>query len=251
MPPAPAQRCVDDEDRCLSRLATYRKYRRTHLEERRRKGRERMARLRANQTDAQQERNREAQRRYRERYREQIAHRARRASVRKNAAAGEDTKLRPKARQYWSDPELASSESEEEDGECTLGRRLLGPPLFSTALLPFALARCLGDAGDAVPFGVVEIGLRAVTSPSAGGAGPAILRLQHVPYCARLAQSLGAATPSGINGPVDEPRGVEVDGRRAGEGVKGCRWVPCLEPLSETPNVIGSAAPAGNGLRCS
>jgi hypothetical protein len=49
------------------------------------------------------------------RYREQIAHRARRVAVQKNAAAGKETKLRPKARQYFSDPELMSSNEEEED----------------------------------------------------------------------------------------------------------------------------------------
>jgi hypothetical protein len=49
------------------------------------------------------------------RYRESIAHRARRAAVKKNAARGKVTKLRPKARQYWSDPELVTSD--EEDGE--------------------------------------------------------------------------------------------------------------------------------------
>ncbi|KAJ7789208.1 hypothetical protein B0H14DRAFT_2627467 [Mycena olivaceomarginata] len=57
--------------------------------------------------------NRETQRRYRERCRERIAHRARRAIVRRNAAAGKETKLRPKTRQYYSDPELLT----EEEGE--------------------------------------------------------------------------------------------------------------------------------------
>jgi hypothetical protein len=91
-----------------------------------------MARLRAAPTEEQREKHREAQRKYRERYaavthskrwvvttqaryRESIAHRARRAAVKKNAARGKVTKLRPKARQYWSDPELVTSD--EEDGE--------------------------------------------------------------------------------------------------------------------------------------
>ncbi|KAJ7787844.1 hypothetical protein B0H14DRAFT_2628986 [Mycena olivaceomarginata] len=51
-------------------------------------------------------------------YCESIAHRARRAAVKKNAVRGKVTKLRPKARQYWSDPELVTSDEEdEEEGE--------------------------------------------------------------------------------------------------------------------------------------
>ncbi|KAJ7795072.1 hypothetical protein B0H14DRAFT_3496396 [Mycena olivaceomarginata] len=74
-----------------------------------------MARLRAKPTEEQRARHCEAQARYKERFIERIAHRARRATVKKNAAAGKETKLRPKARQYWSDIELTTSESEEED----------------------------------------------------------------------------------------------------------------------------------------
>ncbi|KAJ7843813.1 hypothetical protein B0H13DRAFT_2364570 [Mycena leptocephala] len=113
MPAAALHKCGDQEERQLRRAATYRKYRRMNLDECRRKARERMARLRAAQTEAQREKHQETQRRYRERAAEQIAHRARRAAARKNAAAGKTTHLRPKARQYYSDPELMS-ESEEE-----------------------------------------------------------------------------------------------------------------------------------------
>lgn len=90
-----------------------------------------MAKLRSVQTENQRERHREAQRRYRERYarpitlrgslimenrfREQIAHRARRANTKKNAEEGKTTVPRPKARQYWSDPEQDSEEEEEQD----------------------------------------------------------------------------------------------------------------------------------------
>ncbi|KAJ7832655.1 hypothetical protein B0H14DRAFT_2591929 [Mycena olivaceomarginata] len=115
MPPSAHQRCGDDEERHLRRLATYRKYRQTHLEESRKKTRERMARVRAALTEEQRERHREAQRRYRERYRERIAHRARRATVQKNTEAGRTTKPRPKARHYWSDLDLVSSDEEEDD----------------------------------------------------------------------------------------------------------------------------------------
>ncbi|KAF8208326.1 hypothetical protein K438DRAFT_1961819 [Mycena galopus ATCC 62051] len=87
----------------------------SHAEERRQKNRERMACLRATATEQQRENHQQAQGRYRERFRESIAHWARRAAVKKNAAQGKETKLRPKARQYWSDPELASSDEEEED----------------------------------------------------------------------------------------------------------------------------------------
>ncbi|KAJ7605672.1 hypothetical protein DFH06DRAFT_1150412 [Mycena polygramma] len=118
MPASAIQRCGDDEERRLRRLATYRKYRRAHLDERRKKGRERMARLRATPTEADRERHRAAQRRYRDSFREQIAHRARRAAAEKNSALGKETKLRPKSRQYWSDPELASESEEEDDTEC-------------------------------------------------------------------------------------------------------------------------------------
>ncbi|KAJ7318848.1 hypothetical protein DFH08DRAFT_819733 [Mycena albidolilacea] len=86
-----------------------------HLEESRKKTRERMARVRAALTEEQRERHREAQQRYRERYRERIAHRARRATVQKNAEAGRTTKPRPKARHYWSDLDLVSSDEEEDD----------------------------------------------------------------------------------------------------------------------------------------
>jgi hypothetical protein len=51
-----------------------------------------------------------------DRYRETIAHRARRATVQKNAEAGRTTKPWPKARQYWLDLDLVSSD-EEDDGE--------------------------------------------------------------------------------------------------------------------------------------
>ncbi|KAJ7891649.1 hypothetical protein B0H14DRAFT_3428435 [Mycena olivaceomarginata] len=75
-----------------------------------------MARVRAAPTEEQREKHHEAQWRYRERYRETIAHRARRATVQKNAEAGRTTKPRPKARQYWSDLDVVSSD-EEDDGE--------------------------------------------------------------------------------------------------------------------------------------
>ncbi|KAJ7891619.1 hypothetical protein B0H14DRAFT_3428405 [Mycena olivaceomarginata] len=73
MSPSLAQRCVDDEDRRTRRLGSYRKYRRAHLEERRKQTRLRMAALCAAETEEQQEARREkncqAQRRYRERFR--------------------------------------------------------------------------------------------------------------------------------------------------------------------------------------
>jgi hypothetical protein len=49
-------------------------------------------------------------------FREAIAHRARRALLKKNAEQGRQTKLRPKARHYYSDEELITEESESEDG---------------------------------------------------------------------------------------------------------------------------------------
>ncbi|KAJ7773601.1 hypothetical protein DFH07DRAFT_952648 [Mycena maculata] len=115
MPPTRLFKTQEDYTRYLSRLASYREYRRNHRDKCRAKGRERMARLRASQTEEQRQRHQEAQARYRERFREQIAHRARRAAVKKNAAAGKKTTLRPKARQYWSDNDLDTSEDEEED----------------------------------------------------------------------------------------------------------------------------------------
>ncbi|KAF8133491.1 hypothetical protein K438DRAFT_1998157 [Mycena galopus ATCC 62051] len=121
MPPALQQRCYDEEDRKLRRLATYRKYRRTHLADRREKTRRAMADLRARETpverEARRQKNREAQKKYCDKYREQIAHRARRAAVARNAAAGKETKLRPKARHYWSDPELLTDDEEDSETE--------------------------------------------------------------------------------------------------------------------------------------
>ncbi|KAJ7148592.1 hypothetical protein C8R46DRAFT_1231085 [Mycena filopes] len=114
MPASKLQKCVDDEERRLRRLATYRAYRLRNLEARQLKGKERMARNRKAPSAVQREAHREAQRRYKDRYAESVAHRARRAAVRKNAAAGKTTVLRPKARQYYSDPELMT-DSEEED----------------------------------------------------------------------------------------------------------------------------------------
>ncbi|KAJ7665760.1 hypothetical protein B0H17DRAFT_1336398 [Mycena rosella] len=115
VPAGPLQKCGDDEEWQLRRLATARKYRRTNEEDRRKKGREHMRKHRALPTEEQREKQREAQRRYTERFREQIAHQARRAAAKKNTEAGKETKPRPKARQYWSDPELTSSNSEEEE----------------------------------------------------------------------------------------------------------------------------------------
>ncbi|KAJ7851695.1 hypothetical protein B0H13DRAFT_2359932 [Mycena leptocephala] len=117
MPAAAAQKCGDDEERRLRRLATYRKYRRRNQDKCREQGRQRMARLRAMQTEEQREKHRNAQRIYRERYGEQIAHHARRAAAQKNAEAGKATKPCPKARQYFSDPDQASDEEEEDDDE--------------------------------------------------------------------------------------------------------------------------------------
>ncbi|KAF8214807.1 hypothetical protein K438DRAFT_1955855 [Mycena galopus ATCC 62051] len=117
MPTSTIPRCADDEERHLRRLATYRRYCRAHAEERRQKNRERMARSRAAATEQQRENHRQAQRRYRERFRESIAHRAWRSAKQKNAAKGKDTKLRPKTHQYWSDPDLASSDEEEGDDD--------------------------------------------------------------------------------------------------------------------------------------
>ncbi|KAK6974084.1 hypothetical protein R3P38DRAFT_3239946 [Favolaschia claudopus] len=115
MPVAALERCVDDEDRQTRRLQAYRRYRRNHQEKCRASGRERMARLRARQSEEQRARHRETQRRYRERCAESINHRARRALVRKNAAAGKQTKARPKARQYYSDPDLITDEEEDDE----------------------------------------------------------------------------------------------------------------------------------------
>ncbi|KAJ7465324.1 hypothetical protein B0H11DRAFT_1922139 [Mycena galericulata] len=108
-----------DYYRYLNRLESYRNYRIKHREKCRAKTRERMARLRAAPTDDQRARHRAAQARYRERCREEIAHRARRAAVKKNAAAGKETKVRPKARQYSSadEDESDSDDSDEEDDD--------------------------------------------------------------------------------------------------------------------------------------
>jgi hypothetical protein len=35
--------------------------------------------------------------------------------VKRNAAAGKETKLRPKSRQYFSDPDLMTDDEEDED----------------------------------------------------------------------------------------------------------------------------------------
>ncbi|KAJ7754861.1 hypothetical protein B0H16DRAFT_1831637 [Mycena metata] len=63
-------RCLDEEDRQVRRKATYRKYRETHLQDRREKTRLRMAALRQRQTGAEREarllRQRQAQAKYRE-----------------------------------------------------------------------------------------------------------------------------------------------------------------------------------------
>ncbi|KAJ7431149.1 hypothetical protein B0H11DRAFT_1942044 [Mycena galericulata] len=123
MAPTRMFKTPEDYLRYLTRLETYRNYRQKHREKCRAKGRERMARVHAAPTDAQRARHREAQARYRERFREEIAHRARRAAVKKNAAAGKETKLRPKARQYWSADELDSDDSEEEEDDCSAARR--------------------------------------------------------------------------------------------------------------------------------
>ncbi|KAJ7156208.1 hypothetical protein C8R46DRAFT_1040750 [Mycena filopes] len=121
MPASAPQRCADEEERQLRRKATYRKYRQAHLDARRERGRLRMAASRERETSAAREarlsRHREAQARYRERSREQIAHRARRATVKRNAAAGKETLLRPKTRQYWSDPDLMTDDEDEEEGD--------------------------------------------------------------------------------------------------------------------------------------
>ncbi|KAJ7300375.1 hypothetical protein DFH08DRAFT_828513 [Mycena albidolilacea] len=103
--------------RHLQRQEDSRNYRARHREKCRAAGRERMARLRENATQEQRARNREAQARYREKCREWIAHKARVAARKKNAAAGKETKARPKARHYYSCDELLTSDSEDEDDE--------------------------------------------------------------------------------------------------------------------------------------
>ncbi|KAJ7711593.1 hypothetical protein B0H14DRAFT_2645692 [Mycena olivaceomarginata] len=61
----------------------------------------------------QRTRNREAQGRYREKHREWIAHKARLAVRKKNAAAGKETK----ARHYYSCDELPTDSEEDDDEE--------------------------------------------------------------------------------------------------------------------------------------
>ncbi|KAJ7847179.1 hypothetical protein B0H13DRAFT_1907425 [Mycena leptocephala] len=104
MPASAQQRCFDDEEHHLRRLASYRKYRRANLEDRQEKTRRRMAELRERETAAERA----------ARYREQIAHRAWRAAIKRNEAEGKLTKLRPAMRQYYSDPELITDDEEEE-----------------------------------------------------------------------------------------------------------------------------------------
>ncbi|KAJ7212396.1 hypothetical protein B0H12DRAFT_1079452 [Mycena haematopus] len=103
--------------RYLKRQEDSRNYRARHREKCRSAGRERMQRLRAQATEDQRARHREAQARYREkRYREWIAQKARLAARQKNAAAGKQTKSRPRARHYYSCDESESS-SEDDDEE--------------------------------------------------------------------------------------------------------------------------------------
>ncbi|KAF8128077.1 hypothetical protein K438DRAFT_1789654 [Mycena galopus ATCC 62051] len=113
-------------------------------------GRATMARLRARATKEQRVRHREAQARYRERCREQIAHRARRAAVRKNTAAGKATKPRPKAWQYWSAEELESSTSVISGDSCKLPQPADAspqPPLPQ----PVDAAASLSQSADVLP----------------------------------------------------------------------------------------------------
>ncbi|KAJ7021708.1 hypothetical protein C8F04DRAFT_1195179 [Mycena alexandri] len=224
----------------------------SNLEERRRKGRERMAKLRAVQTDAQRERHREAQRQYRERYREQVAHRARRAAVKKNLAAGKETKLRPKARQYWSDPNLASSEEEDEDSDCShprlpflqrrlpfLQRHLAGCLTLALPLpLVFALARRFWDRSDAVPVGVFESMRRDFPGPTAPG------RFLHLPVdgCSGPMPT----SPSGLfegplNGPTIERRWV---GRR-----RGWAMLQGTKPVAKSPLIVAGARRSSSQLQ--
>ncbi|KAJ7707027.1 hypothetical protein B0H14DRAFT_3525878 [Mycena olivaceomarginata] len=98
----------------LQRQEDSRNYRARHREKCRAAGRERMAPLRENATEEQRARNREAQGRYREnRHREWIAHKARLAARRKNAAAGKETK----ARHYYSCDKLPTDLEEDDDEE--------------------------------------------------------------------------------------------------------------------------------------
>ncbi|KAJ6484515.1 hypothetical protein C8R47DRAFT_1073120 [Mycena vitilis] len=67
MPASAQQKCGDAEERHLRRLATYRKYRKgSETSQRRKQGRERMARLRAAMNEDQRERQRAVHARYRE-----------------------------------------------------------------------------------------------------------------------------------------------------------------------------------------
>ncbi|KAJ6494176.1 hypothetical protein C8R45DRAFT_1095130 [Mycena sanguinolenta] len=113
MPASAAQRCHNEEDRRSRRLASYKRYRRKNLESCREKARARMARLRVSASEKGITRPNVAM--PKSDYRETIAHRARWANVQKNLVQGKDTKLRPKARQYWSDIDLLTSD--EEDGD--------------------------------------------------------------------------------------------------------------------------------------
>ncbi|KAF8217865.1 hypothetical protein K438DRAFT_1747123 [Mycena galopus ATCC 62051] len=103
------------------------------LEDHRKKNRERMPQMRAAPTEEQRERHREAQRWYRERSSGTAS------GCQKNAIKGKDTLARPKARQYWSDPDLMTSDEEEEEEECK-------HPLFALngqSCSPFVLALTL------------------------------------------------------------------------------------------------------------
>ncbi|KAJ7712657.1 hypothetical protein B0H14DRAFT_2645168 [Mycena olivaceomarginata] len=113
MAPTRTFKTHEDHLHYLTRLESYREYRARNREKCREKGRQRMMRLRAKATEEQRARNRKVQAQYRER----IAHCARRAAVKKNAAAGRETKPRPKARHYYSADELASDSDESEDDD--------------------------------------------------------------------------------------------------------------------------------------
>ncbi|KAJ7446039.1 hypothetical protein B0H11DRAFT_1930380 [Mycena galericulata] len=122
--------------RYLSRLITYCKYRETHREEVRAKGRQRMAALRRNLAEDQRQRHRQAQARYRER--------ARRAAAKKNTVAGKETKLRPKTRQYRVDEGIASAS----DGR---GARKEGFHATTKSEMLSVATDGIEIAGDAVP----------------------------------------------------------------------------------------------------
>ncbi|KAJ7154948.1 hypothetical protein C8R43DRAFT_1126332 [Mycena crocata] len=146
MPASAAQRCLDDDDRQVRRKGTYRRYNKWSIWKNAEPQAENVwpvlvpPKLRLSGKSIGRPKDVTEKNTENKSLIEQGERRKK-----KNSQDGKMTKRRPKARHYWSDPELATESEQEDDDNCCTSSALC----CSTSLL---LARRLANPSCAIPI---------------------------------------------------------------------------------------------------